>query len=55
MSEPNKGWDVTNLVVWVTTAFLLLAVINGLKRVVPLEKTAIPEYAMRRAAPLGHQ
>ncbi len=46
MSEPNKRWDVTDLVVWVTTAFLLLAVINGLKRVIPLEKAPNLEYAM---------
>jgi hypothetical protein len=38
--------DLADIVVWCAAAFLLLALVNGLKKVVPLERPPDPTYVM---------
>jgi len=38
--------DVLDALMWIGAAFLLLALVNGLKEVVPLERPADPTFVM---------
>lgn len=47
MKIPGSGRsDLTDLLVWFATALLVLALVNGLKKVVPLEKLPDPAMVM---------
>jgi hypothetical protein len=45
------GQDVREIFFLLVTAFLVLAAINGLKRVVPLDRLPKPEYVMNTTRP----
>jgi uncharacterized membrane protein len=42
----SRFQDLVDAVVWIGAAFLLLALVNGLKQVVPLERPPDPAYVM---------
>jgi hypothetical protein len=42
----SRTRDITDLLVWFATAFLLLALVNGLKKVVPLQTVPEPTLVM---------
>jgi hypothetical protein len=44
----SRRRDVADIVVLFAAAFLILALVNGLKKVVPLEKPSDPTYVMNR-------
>jgi hypothetical protein len=43
--------DVTEILVWLGTAFLVLALVNGLSQLVPLKLPAKPDYVMNARRP----
>jgi uncharacterized membrane protein len=42
----SRFQDLVDAVMWIGAAFLLLALVNGLKQVVPLERPPDPTFVM---------
>ena len=47
----SRFQDLVDAVMWIGAAFLLLALVNGLKQVVPLERPPDPAFVMNRKSP----